>query len=132
MGRLSLALRSLRGTILTATDGRDVLLNSPDGWEVEQPWLWWTGPAGSNGSGGPFGNPIPGAGGWAGFAQIPGVSRATSLIVDTIATLPWHVYRGQTERLPTPPWIADPQALRLDGRVVDPGAMHESRISSVD
>ena len=47
------------------------------------------------------------------------MSRATGLIVDTIGTLPWHVYRNDTERLPTPPWISDPQALRLDGRIVD-------------
>ena len=126
MGRLGLALRSLRGNILTATDGRDVLFNSPNGWEVEQPWLWWSG------TGGPFGNPIPGAGVPGGYSSIPGVARATSLIVDTIATLPWHVYRGETERLATPSWIADPQALRLDGRVVDTAAVHETRISSVD
>jgi HK97 family phage portal protein len=127
MGRLSLALRSLRGNVLTATDGRDVLFNSPNGWEVEQPWLWWTG------SGGPFGNPIPGSGGGPNsFAGIPGVARSTSLIVDTIATLPWHVYRDEIERLPTPPWIDDPQALRLDGRVVDTSSLHESRISDVD
>ena len=25
------------GIVRTATDGRDVLLNSPDGWEVDQP-----------------------------------------------------------------------------------------------
>ena len=62
----------------------------------------------------------PGADPTAGFASIPAVARATGLIVDTIGTLPWHVYRGDTERLPTPDWIADPQALRLDGRVVDP------------
>jgi HK97 family phage portal protein len=52
--------------------------------------------------------------------------------VETIATLPWHVYRGETERLATPSWIADPQALRLDGRVVDTAAMAESRLSLVD
>src|SRR3954469_23163283 len=96
--------RSVRGQILTATDGRDVLLNSPDGWEVEQPWLWWPG------SGGPFGNPIPGANNGLGSGSIPAVPRATGLIVDTIGTLPWHVYRGDTERLTTPTWLADPQA----------------------
>lgn len=118
--------RSVRGQILTATDGRDVLHNSPDGWEVEQPWLWWTG------SGGPFGNPIPGAGGWNSFVSIPGVARASALIVDTIATLPWHVFRNDTERLPTPSWIADPQVLRLDGRVVTTTDLHETRTSPVD
>ena len=121
-----MALRSLRGNVLTATDGRDVLFNSPDGWEVEQPWLWWTG------SGGPWGNPIPGSSNWASFANMPGVARATSLIVDTIATLPWHVYRGDTERLVTPSWMADPQALRLDGRGVDVATMVDCRLSAVD
>lgn len=130
--RASVALRSVVTNILRATDGRDVLLNNPDGWEVEQPWLWWSGPNGNGKGGGPFGNPIPGASNAAGFAAIPSVSRATNLIVDTIATLPWHVYRG-TERLPTPDWIADPQALRLDGRVVDNGAgLDTTRTSNVD
>lgn len=133
--RLGLALRQLSSNILTATDGRDVLHNDPDGWEVDQPWLWWTGPAGSNGAGGgPWGNPIPGAGpgpGIAAFPSIPGVARSTSLIVDTLATLPWHVYRNETERLTTPDWLADPQALRLDGRVIG-GSVDETRWSVVD
>lgn len=133
MSRFGLALRQRAANILYATDGRDVLHNSPDGWEVEQPWLWWMGPAGSNGSGGPWGNPIPGAGNPAtGFGGIPAVGKATSLIVDQIAALPWHVYRGDTERLPTPSWIADPQALRLDGRVVDTSGHSDVRMSGMD
>ncbi|HKV67688.1 MAG TPA: phage portal protein [Gaiellales bacterium] len=128
-GRLAMALRSLRGTVLTATDGRDVLLNSPDGWEVEQPWLWWLGPAG--GGQGPFGNPIPGANNGHGYGSVPAVARATGLIVDTVGTLPWHVYRG-TERLSTPTWMADPQALRLDGRVVDTDQVIDARLSRID
>lgn len=120
-----MALR-IAANVLRGTDGRDVLLNSPDGWEVEQPWLWWTG-------GGPIGNPIPGAGNGYNYGGIPAVSRASSLIVDTLAALPWHVYRNDTERLPTPDWIADPQALRLDGRIVDAGAnVDASRGSRVD
>jgi len=132
VSRLGLALRSIYGNILTATDGRDVLHNSPDGWEVEQPWLWWAGPAGGTGSGGPWGNPIPGANGYLGHASMPAVARASGLIVNTIATLPWHVYRGDTERLSTPSWLADPQALRLDGRVVDTTVHTDSRLSNVD
>jgi len=133
MTRLGLALRALRGNILTATDGRDVLHNSPDGWEVEQPWLYWLGPAGGNGTGGPWGNPIPGALAGAAFgASIPAVARATGLIVDTISTLPWHAYRDDTEKLTTPTWIADPQALRLDGRVVDTTQLVDARLSRVD
>ena len=124
-----MALRQISTNILRATDGRDVLVNSPDGWEVEQPWLWWQGPG--NGTLGPFGHPIPGAGG-SGYGAIPAVSRASNLIVDTIVMLPWHVYRDETERLPTPDWIGDPQALRLDGRVVDPGAVDDTRQSRFD
>ncbi len=127
--RLGLAMRALRGNILTATDGRDVLHNSPDGWEVEQPWLWWMGPSGGNGTGGPWGNPIPGANGYPGFGSIPAVSRATGLIVETLAALPWHVYRDDTERLTTPTWLSDPQALRLDGRVVDTSQVIDARMS---
>lgn len=130
IGSARLALRQMTTNLLRATDGRDVLLNSPDGWEVEQPWLYWLGPG--NGAQGPFGHPIPGADGTAGYASIPGVARASSLIVDTIATLPWHMYRGETERLPTPDWISDPQALRLDGRVVDTTSLSETRMSDVD
>jgi HK97 family phage portal protein len=116
--------RQVSTNILTATDMRDVLHNDPDGWEVEQPWLQWTGST-------TFGNPIPGAFGNS-YGSIPAVDRATQLIVGTLATLPWHVYRDETERLPTPDWIADPQALRLDGRVVDPGETPETRMSNVD
>lgn len=124
--RSRLALRALVANVLRGTDGRDVLLNSPDGWEVDQPWLWWTG-------GGPIGHPIPGAGDPTGFSSIPAVSHATNLIVDTIAALPRHVYRDDTERLPTPTWIADPQALRLDGRVIDQGiGLDATRMSDVD
>ena len=124
------AVRQLTATILRATDGRDVLQNTPDGWEVTQPWLWWSGPPG--GGQGPFGHPIPGASPTTGLTSIPSVGRASSLIVDTLATLPWHVYRGETERLATPDWVADPQALRLDGRVVDTSAQDETRWSPVD
>ena len=115
--------------ILRATDGRDVLLNSPDGWEVEQPWLWWTGQA--NGTPGPFGNPIPGAEPWAGWSSIPAVARATSLVVDTLSAMPWRVMRGR-QNLAMPAWLADPQALRLDGRIVAAGAVHDARWSWMD
>jgi HK97 family phage portal protein len=115
--------RVVRSTILNATDGRDVLLNSPDGWEVEQPWLWY-----ANGGGGPWGHPIPGANNYASYATIPAVARCTELICDILAALPWRVLRG-AELLPTPEWIADPQALRIDERVVDPGSVLESRWS---
>jgi HK97 family phage portal protein len=123
------------GRIRTATDGRDLLLNDPDGWEVDQPWLWWLGPAGSDGTGGPFGNPPPGADGSYQervISTLPAAMRCTSLICDTIAGLPWHVVRGDYETLTTPDWIADPQALRIDGRVADPSMLTAVRLSAVE
>lgn len=116
----------------TATDGRDVLLNDPDGWEVDQPWLWWLGPAGSDGSGGPYGNPLqPMEGDPRALSSLPGVTRCTSIICDTIAGLPWHVIRGDYEQLPTPDWISDPQATRIDGRVIGSDVL-DVRLSAVE
>ena len=120
------------GRVRTATDGRDILHNDPDGWEVSQPWLWWTGPAGGDGTGGPFGNPPPGADGTGVVSTIPAVARCTSIICDTIAGLPWHIFRDDYEQLATPAWIEDPQALRVDGRVVDPGVLEDVRLSAVE
>jgi HK97 family phage portal protein len=116
------------GRVHTATDGRDVLLNDPDGWEVDQPWLWWTGPAGGDGTGGPYGNPLSNA---VPGSQLPAVSRCTSIICDTIGGLPWQVFRGY-ELLPTPDWVADPQSLRVDERVVDPGRLTDARLAAVE
>ena len=119
-----------RVAILTATDGRDILMNSPDGWEIDAPALWWLGPDGGDGEGGPWGNPPPGAepAGW--FASIPAVTRCTGLICDTIAGLPWMVYRDGL-RTATPTWVSDPQALRQDGRIVTPASI-ETRLSAVE
>jgi HK97 family phage portal protein len=138
MGWFSRSRQQLRpgrgpGTVLTATDGKDVLLNSPDGWEVEQPALWWTGGFGGNyvpGSGQTLGNPIPGGDPSQAWMSLPTVTRATSLIVDTLAGLPWAVLRGQ-EHLPDPEWLTDPQSLRMDGRIVD-SALPEDRMSRMD
>jgi HK97 family phage portal protein len=118
--------------IRTATDGRDILVNSPDAWEIDQPWLWWLGPAGGDGTGGPFGNPPPGASPTRGLTALPAVNRCTSIIVDTIAGLPWQVVRGDFERLPVPDWISDPQALRPDARVVDVDTLNAIRLSAVE
>ena len=119
------------GRVHARTDGRDVLLNSPDGWETDAPWLWWTGPAGGDGTGGPFGMPLsmqdP-----TGITSMAAVQLCTSRIVDTIAGLPWYVRRGEWERLPTPDWIADPQMLRVDQRIVDPATLWDARLSSVE
>lgn len=117
----------------TATDGRDVLINDPDGWEVDRPYLWWLGPAGGDGSGGPYGNPLVPGGPVYGATALPAVTRCTSLICDTIAGLPWHVVRGEWEQLATPDWIADPQAQRIDGRVVgDSTALFDCRLSAME
>lgn len=121
------------GQIHTATDGRDILLNSPDGWEVEQPWLWWDGPAGGDGTGGPWGNPPPGAQdaapGYRGLA-LSTVTRCLELTADPVAQMPWKVYRGR-ELVDTPTWISDPQALRVDGRrLTAPGP--DARLSNVE
>jgi HK97 family phage portal protein len=58
--------------------------------------------------------------------SLPAVSRATSLIVDTLSGLPINIRRG-FETLPTPGWIEDPQLVRPDGRVmssVQPGRLN--------
>lgn len=104
--------------IHTATDGRDILHNDPDGWEVDQPWLWYEGPAGGDGTGGPFGHPPPGA--EYGAPSMRGVSsaavsRCLQLTADTVARMPWKTYRDR-DRLTTPSWIVDPQATARDGR----------------
>lgn len=105
------------GNIHTATDGRDILINTPDGWEVDRQYLWWDGPADGDGSGGPFGNPPPDAdlgpslSGW----TTPVVTRCLQLTADKIAAMPWKTYRGR-EQLVTPAWITDPQNVANDGR----------------
>lgn len=115
----------------TATDGKDMLINSPDGWEVSFPWLWWEGNGddGGEGSDTVLGNPPPGALGWR--PNLPAaVTRATSLICDGLAGMPWQVFRGQ-DRLDTPDWIADPQAKRVDQRI-QAGPVPEWRKSAVE
>lgn len=121
--------RGPRAAVHTATDGRDVLVNTPDGWEVDQPWLWWLGPA--EGGMGPYGNPLVSGLDPRGVTSLPAVNRCTGLICDTIGGLPWHVVRGEYEQLATPDWIADPQAQRVDGRVVG-GQVFECRLSAVE
>jgi HK97 family phage portal protein len=105
------------GNLHTATDGRDILINTPDGWEVDKQYLWWDGPADGDGTGGPFGNPPPDAElepssfGWAS----PVVSRCLQLTADKTASMPWKTYRGR-EQLTPPSWLTDPQGLANDGR----------------
>jgi phage portal protein BeeE len=121
--------------IRTATDaGRDMLVNSPDGWEVDRPWLWWFG-EGNGPDAAPadtlWGNPPPGALDWGPpFFVPPAVTRCTSLICDTLAGMPWQVRRGR-ERVETPSWIEDPQAKRRDGRIYG-GPLPQWRRSPVE
>ncbi len=97
----------------------NILLNSPDGWMSNQTnnQFWWVDsslesyqPSGLNDT----------------ALSLPAVSRATSLIVDTLSGLPIDLRRG-LETLPTPGWIMDPQLTRPDGRVmanVQPGRLN--------
>lgn len=123
-------LATRAASVLYATDGRDILTNNtPDGWEVDRPWLWWLGPPDD---GAPvWGNPPPGAEPSAWFATLPAVSRCTGIIANTVGGLPWLVYRSY-DQLPTPDWISDPQALRLDGRVVGLPTDVEVKLSAVE
>lgn len=105
------------GQVHYATDGRDILINDPDGWEVDQPWLWYDGPA--DGSPGPWGNPPPGAEFGAPSARgtsLPAVTRCIGLVADKLSSMPWKVYRDRSQ-LATPAWISDPQVLARDGRM---------------
>lgn len=122
------------GQVLTATDGRDILENTPDGWEVDQPYLWWDGPAGGDGTGGPWGNPPPGADAAAPSLyglSLPVVTRCTQLIAESIAGMPWKVYRGR-ERIDAPRWISDPQQQRVDGRIPGTDLLLPVRFSNVE
>lgn len=133
-----LAERAGSVSVRYGTEGRDVIeRNTPDGWEVERPWLWWLTGDGSDYDGMDFGPPVVGEpwdtwGPIYGVTAIPAVSRCTSIIVDTIAGLPWHLYRGDYERLPTPEWITDPQSTRVDQRVHDPERVREVRLSRME
>lgn len=130
--QLEVESRAVSSTVLTAGAGRDILINSPDGWEVEQPGLWFVnGPP----DGTVFGNPPPGAGDGSGFRSLAAVQRCTILIADMLAGLPWHVVRGDSEQLPAPGWITDPQARRPDLRnpgLNNAGLLPDTRSSAVE
>lgn len=121
------------GSVHTATDGRDILWNDPDGWEIDRPWVWWEGDAPSNpNAGNTIGNPPPGADfagdiwGWG----LPVVSRCLQLGPDKVAQMPFKTYRGRDEIEP-PSWLIDPQALARDGRRPFMGDLGV-RLSNVD
>lgn len=124
---------SALGVVHTATDGRDILFNDPDGWEIDAPWLWWDGDSPNNPNAGTtWGNPPPGAdyaGGYSGHA-LPVVDRCLQLTADKVASMPWAVYRGRSQ-IDAPSWISDPQALARDGRRPFVGTM-DVRFSAVE
>ena len=77
-----------------------------------------------------WGNPPPGAEPSAWYATLPAVTRCTSIIAT-----PWRGCRGTCkgyDQLPTPDWLTDPQAVRLDGRVVAGDLDAEVRLSAVE
>jgi HK97 family phage portal protein len=61
---------------------------------------------------------------------LPAVTRCTAIIADTLAGVPWHVYRDR-DRLPAPDWVSDPQARRVDQRIVA-GPVPDTRLSAVE
>lgn len=131
-----LAMRAAVNVFRATDGGRDILHNSPDGWEVDAPWLWYFEPPPNSGNPPDWSNPPPGAGGGVyGLAALPAVTRCTSIICATLAGLPWQVLRadpdGDVEKLTQPSWIDDPQAKRLDGRVVSE-VLDDVRLSAVE
>lgn len=95
---------------------RDLLINDPGGF-VSDPGssLWWTGSS------------VPWSVLQSDGSKLAAVNRATNLIVDAIAGVPWHTFRvfnNVEEPIPAPSWIADPQNAQRDGRVsaYDPDA----------
>jgi HK97 family phage portal protein len=116
----------------------DIVLNSPDGWMIEDPGLHWQGSdnlarllSESRGAvklgdtWGEKGRDLHTSGG-----AFPAITRATSLIADTLAGLPWEVVRGR-ETLVTPPWVGDPALSRPDLRVSSFNAEGVNPLSAV-
>lgn len=125
MGRVGKAIATLFGT-----ESKDVLLNSPDGWVIERPQLFYLdptyGPEGGGGkpndggtwsSTGPLGGYDPNV---ASALAIPAVARATNIVVDPVVSVSWEVYKGdmrESSQIDTPLWLTDPQNANLDGRI---------------
>ena len=110
-GGLSASQGRVGVNVFTASEGRDMLFNDPDGWEIERPWLWYDAPA----EGAVLGNPPPGSGEMR--RGLPAaVRRATSIIADGLAGMPWQVFQGQV-RLDTPDWLSDPPPPKIMGPV---------------
>lgn len=59
-------------------------------------------------------------------------TRSLELTAGSIAGLPWTVRRAEVLLVSTPEWIADPQLLRLDGRIASSAFQSwENRLSAV-
>lgn len=99
----------------------------PGGWLVnEASWggasvldgSWWPGRGGPV-QGAPFawsGSDRPlGFRGDAAGTRLAAVERARGLIADSLAGVPWQVYRGRVQQ-PTPSWLWDPMGAQNDGR----------------
>lgn len=112
-----LRTRSIPMKTLHATDGSpDVVYNGPpDGWVVDTLGDW-RGPT----TVGSF-DPVQSR------AVLPAFMRATSLIADGLAGLPWRRVRDRDTYGP-PRWVGDPHLLRPDGRTGEgmrwPGALN--------
>jgi HK97 family phage portal protein len=110
-------------TRYTRAGADDITVNSPAGFPSSTPRIGQ--PAGSGGGG------LSGVT-WLGsdrpwdllrgtdgaVESLAAATRCLDLIAGSISGLPWKVRRSETETLPVPDWIADPQASRLDGRTV--------------
>ena len=99
--------------------GLDLLMNDPDGWVIDRPELRWLGSdqlatlTGSSPGGDTTGLNVAEPGN-----SFPAITRATSLICDSLAGVAWQVKRGR-DTLDTPRWLADPALSRPDGRISD-------------
>lgn len=108
-----------------------LLVNSPDGFpSAQQPAMWWFGYDSGAGS-----TPIGPNGPWTGGAGgVSAVTRATALIVDPLAQVPWGVQRdGMALPLSdVPRWLSDPMLVRPDLRTGPspwPHAVRQTRAS---
>jgi HK97 family phage portal protein len=105
-----------RGQYARTTPNMDggMLLNSPDGWVVEQGRnpVWWVGSD-------QWGQPQYG-----GVTTIlPALSRATSLVSEPIGAMPIRVVDVSEQHThPLPRWLEDPMLARPDRRI-DPNAV---------
>ena len=108
----------------TRSDG-DILLGGPVPSGQAASTIWWMGDD----------RVITTPGSGDGLAA---VTRATSLIADSLAALPWRRLSGSgdqgtaTIEMPTPRWVADPMLLRPDNRIsgsATPAALRLGRSS---